>query len=184
MILGKDYKKYDYLINTHDSLVEARNDKLHVDERRCAGILKLTAGGTFVMGIWSLIKAFMEVLGEIGDEFHSNGLPYFANLFGVAIVFAVFFCIAILFRFIIWKSASKEAEDGKKRNGYIACAVFLMAYGVYSVVYFIQKAKSKDVSGYDITKLIFDLTSFVILCELLHSAFKLRKVREEIAEVS
>ena len=182
MILRKEYIKHEYLINTYGSFAAARNDKNHVDERRYAGILRLTAGGTLVMGIWSLIKAFMQMLGEIGDDLHSGELPYFISLFSAVFVFAVFFVIAISFRFIIWKSASKEAEDGKKRNGYIVCALALMAYGIYSVAYFIQKVISKDVDGYDITKLIFDMTSFVILCELLHCVFRLRKVRDEIAK--
>ena len=178
----KDYTKQEYLINTHDSLVKANNDGLHVDERRYASTLKLTAGGTLAMGIWSLIKAFLEMFSEMGDDLGFEGLPLFISAFGAVFVFAVFFVIAISLRYMIWKGASKEAEDGKKRNGYIVCAIVIMAYVVYAVVYFVQKVINKDADGYEITKLIFDITSFVFLCELLHSTFELRKTRKEIAE--
>ena len=181
-MLRKKYKQHDYLINTHESLVEAGNDRLHVDERRYANTLKLTGSGTLVMGIWSLLKTFLNVFGEMGDELRAEEMPYFIAVFGVAIVFAVIFVIGISLRYIVWKGSRRESAGGRKRNGYIVCAVLLMAYGVYAFGRFIQKLAGKEIAEYDVAKLIFDITSFVILLELLISAFRLRKIRKEIAD--
>ena len=181
MILRKEYKEHEYLINTYGSFAEARNDKNHVDERRYSSTLKLTARGTLVMGIWSLIKCFMGMLGEKGSELINDEVPILITIFGSVLVFSFFFIIGISFRYLVWRGACREAASGKSKNGYIVCAIILLAYGVYAVSYFIYKAVRKDVDVQDVLKLIFDVTSFVILCELIASAFGLRRVRKEIS---
>ena len=165
----------------HGSSAAARNDKLHVDERRYANTIKLTADGTLLMGIWNLLKVVINTFSDMGEQMRNGEVPYLFAVFGVTLVMAVFFVIGISFRFIIWKGARKESADGKKRNAYIICAAALLAYGVYAFALFIQKAVSGSVEASEITKLVFDLTSFIILCELLYCAIKLRKVRAELA---
>ena len=91
MTLRKEYKEHDYLINTYGSFAEARNDKFHVDERRYSSILKLTANGTLIMGIWSLIKCFMEMIGDMGSEILADEVPLLIAIFGSAVVIAFFF---------------------------------------------------------------------------------------------
>ena len=181
-IMNRDYKKHDYLINMHGSLVEARNERRYVDERRYAYLLKLTSTGTFVMGIWNVIKVFMGMFSDIGDELLPEGIPVAVSVFGNVIILGFFFFLAISFRYFIWKGAGKEVRDGKERYGYIVCAIILMAYGVFAIASFIRHLVNNDFTGYDITKFIFDLTSMFFLSEMLYSAFKLRKVRIEIAE--
>ena len=180
MVRKKEYKKHDYLINTYGSFAEARNDKDHVDERRYSSILKMTAGGTLVMGIWSLIKCFMGVLGDVENELVAKEVPVLIAIFGSALLFAFFFVIGISFRYIIWRGARREAESGRKRNGYIVLAFFLLTYGVYAIVSFIYRAAVKGTDAQDVLKFVFDATSFAILCELISSAFRLRKVRDEL----
>ena len=181
-IMSRDYKKHDYLINMHGSLVEARNDGPHVDERRYAYLLKLTSTGTFVMGIWNVIKIFMDMFIDTEDIFLPEGVPIAISVVIDAIILGFFFILAISFRYLIWKDAGKEVSDGKERYGYIVCAIVLMIYGVYAIVSFIRSLVNNDFTGYDITKFVFDLTSMIFLSELLYSAFKLRKVRKKIAE--
>ena len=48
------------------------------------------------------------------------------------------------------------------------------------LAYFIYQAVRKEADVQGVLKLIFDVTSFIILCELIASAFRLRKVRKEI----
>ena len=180
MKLRKEYKEHDYLINTYGSFTEARNDKGHVDERRYAGILKLTADGTLIMGIWSLIKGYMETLSDMGSDLIADGIPVLIAIFGSVFAFALFFVIGISFRYMIWRGACKEADSGRKRNGYIACAIILLAYGLYEVASFIYRAVWKGTDAQDVLRLIFDATSLIIVCELIASAFRLRKVRDEL----
>ena len=96
------------------------------------------------------------------------------------LLFAFFFVIGISFRYIIWRGARREAESGRKRNGYIVLAFFLLTYGVYAIVSFIYRAAVKGTDAQDVLKFVFDATSFAILCELISSAFRLRKVRDEL----
>ena len=180
-MLRKEYTIHDYQINTHGSCIEAKNGRDQVDERRCASMLKLTASGTLYMGIWSFLKAFMSVFGDMKAEMKEGSIPYAIAVIGVAAVFAVIFVIGISFRYLVWRGAHKEAETGQIRNGYVLCAVFLIAYGVYAIGSFICSIIGNGADGSDITKVIFDITSFAILCELLFSVFKLRKVRRGIA---
>ena len=182
MTLRKEYKEHDYLINKYGSFKEAKNDKGHVDERRYAGTLKSTARGTLIMGIWSLIKSFMGMLGENASAFKASGDPALIAIFGSVVVFAVVFVIGISLRFIICRGACREAASGKKKNGYIVCAIMLLTYGVYAVAYFIYQVFSKNADAQDILKFVFDVTSFVILCELIASAYRLRKVRDELED--
>lgn len=176
----KEYKEHDYLINKYGSFAEARNDKFHVDERRYSSILKLTANGTLVMGIWNLIKCFMGMIGDMGSEIIADEVPLLIAIFGSAVVFAFFFMIGISLRYLVWRGACREASSGQSKNGYIVCAIILLAYGVYAVAYFIYQAVRKEADVQAVLKLIFDVTSFVFLCELIASAFRLRKVRKEI----
>ena len=178
-MLKKEYKKHDYQINMYDSFAQALNDKDHVEERRRANALKLTAGGTLVMGIWSLLKIFMNVFGDM--EVSADGIPHVIAAFGVAMVFIAMFVIGISLRYMVWRGACREAADGKKRNGFIVCAFLIMIYDVYTVAGFIEDMISGNTAEYDITTLVFDITSFIILLELVVSAFKLRKVRKETA---
>ena len=180
MTLRKEYKEHDYLINKYGSFAEARNDKFHVDERRYSSILKLTATGTLIMGIWSLIKCFMGMLGEMGSELIGDEVPLLIAIFGSVFAFALFFVIGISFRYMIWRGARKEADSGRKRNGYIACAIILLAYGLYEVASFIYRAVWKGTDAQDVLRLIFDATSLIIVCELIASAFRLRIVRDEL----
>jgi hypothetical protein len=166
----------------HGSLVEARNDGPHVDERRYAYLLKLTSTGTFVMGIWNVIKIFMDMFIDTEDIFLPEGVPIAISVVIDAIILGFFFILAISFRYLIWKGAGKEVSDGKEWYGYIVCAIVLMIYDVYAIVSFIRSLVNNDFTGYDITKFVFDLTSMIFLSELLYSAFKLRKVRKKIAE--
>ena len=93
--MSRDYKKHDYLINMHGSLVEARNDGPHVDERRYAYLLKLTSTGTFVMGIWNVIKIFMDMFIDTEDIFLPEGVPIAISVVIDAIILGFFFILAI-----------------------------------------------------------------------------------------
>ena len=96
----------------HGSLVEARNDRPHVDERRYAYLLKLTSTGTFVMGIWNVIKIFMDMFSEIGDKLLPEGVPIAFSVVSDAVLISFFFVLAMSFRLFIWKGAGKEVRDG------------------------------------------------------------------------
>lgn len=157
MQLRKEYKQHDYLINTYGSFKEAKNDKGHVDERRYAGTLKLTARGTLIMGIWSLIKSFMGVLGDMENELMAEEVPVLIAIFGSALGFAFFFVIGISFRYIIWRGARREAESGRKRNGYIILAFFLLTYGVYAIASFVYRAAVKGTDAQDVLKFVLML---------------------------
>ena len=179
--MRKKYKTHDYLINNHGSVVGAENDKNHVDERRYANLLILTANGTLLMSIWSLLLFLMNILGKWEDEFMADFMTKIISAVGTVFVFAVTFAIAVLFRYIVWRGGRKEAENGQKRNGYLAVAILLTVYDAYAIVSFAYLVINKTVDGYAFLSFIFDATSFLILCQLLFSAFKIRKVRNMIA---
>lgn len=169
------------MINMHGSLAEARNDKNHVDERRYANLLSLTAVWTFMMGIFNLLECIMSVLGGLGDEFKTSGLVFLISVFVVVILSIVFASVQILFRYMIWKGARKEAEKGQEKNGYLAVAVLLTALGAYKTGMFIYRIFFKTVESAEVAEFLFGLMSLIVLCELLFSVFKLRKVRREMA---
>ena len=152
---GKQYKQQDYLINQYPSFIEARNDKLHVDERRYTKLLKTTAGGTLAMGIWSVIRSFMNAFEGTDEFFNVEGVQLVANIIGTMIIALLFFIAGISLRYIIWRGALKEATDGKRRYGYIVCAIVLMLYGVYAIVaFFYDLIKKNEVDEENITILV------------------------------
>ena len=119
-MLRKEYKQHDYLINTYGSFTEARNDRNHVDERRYSGMLKMTAGGTLIMGIWSLIKSFMGMLDDMRSDFIADQVPVLIAIFGSVLVFAFFFHYRDLIQ-VHGLERCLQGSSGRKEEERIHC---------------------------------------------------------------
>lgn len=182
----KPYKFHDYSINMHSSLVAPHNDSLYIDERRYSDYLQLTADGILIMGLWSFIKGFIALMGDLSGEITESaetGLVAFI----VEAVLGFFFFIILLtadvsFRYVIWKNASIESQKGKRKNITVVFSIILMIYGAYIIsLFFVNVFTGRKIVGEDVISAVFDITSFLLLLNMLFSLFKLRRVRDDIA---
>jgi hypothetical protein len=122
----------------------------------------------------------MVAFRENGDKLKIEGIPYAASIIVVAVIFVLAFAAGILFRYIVWKGATKEAANGRKRNGYLVSAVLLIVADMSSMIYYLYRVINNTAEGSEFTGFIFDIASCIILCELLQSVYALRKARGEI----
>lgn len=180
------YKFHDYNINKYSSLVAAKNDTLSIDERRYSNYVTLTAKGILLMGLWSFIKGFVIFMSDLREgivnEFGGGAAAIIASAILGIIFFIIFLVADISFRYIIWKNAAAEVKKGVKKKSVVVFTVILMIYGAYIIMYFFYRVfKGEKITGDDVIALVFDVTSFVLLWNMLASLFKLRKVRDEIA---
>lgn len=169
-----------------DPLIKANNDKNHVDERRYATRLKVTAGGILILGFWAVIQTALIALsnGTLSPENLSDDVKIakFVNAIVVTLFIIILSVIILSLRFIIIKGAVREADKGIARNGYLVVAVYLMLIGLWSLLFFVRALFGDgDIKFSDFVILVLDLTSFALLLELFIAAKKLRKVRAEIA---
>ena len=186
LVKRKSYKFNDYSINQYSSLCGAGNNDLNINERRYSDRLKVTANGIMYMGIWSFIKTFMGILDEIKSDVMLSELEgtiaIIANAIVIMFIFLIVLVLDLSLRFIIWRGALSEATTGKKKNAFVVSTVILMCYGAYAIgAFFHLLITEKRVEGDDVIKLVFDVTSLVLLWWVLAAAFKLRKTREELS---
>lgn len=170
-----------------DSHLKARNDKNHIDERRYATRLKVTAGGILILGFWAVIQSALIALsnGTLSPENLPDDVKVakFVHVIVVTLFIIIFSVIILSLRFIIIKGAIREADKGIAKNGYLIVAVYLMIIGILSLIFFVHELFGDgEIKFSDFIILVLDLTSFALLLELFIAAKKLRKVRAEIAK--
>lgn len=188
LIKRKTYKFHDYSINRYSALFDAGNDDLHVDERRYADRLKVTANGIMYMGIWTFIKIFLNMLDETKEEMvdtiGEGTVALIAGIIVMVLLFLILLVLDLALRYIVWRCAGKEATTGKKSFALIPGTIILMIYGAYAIgAFFHILITEKRVEGDDVVKLVFDVTSFILLWWILAATFKLRKTREELQTI-
>lgn len=160
------------------------NSEKRIAIRKYHNQLKVTSNGVIILGLWSILKTFLMMVSDYDVE----GLEDFErttfNVVALCIIFAIVLAIDFRFRLVIWRGARVEAYGRKKNNRYLVLAFFLIlvsAFSMVSIVVGFINGDEKDFS-LTLTSLIVETTSFVILCELVYSGIKMRRIRAEIAE--
>lgn len=162
--------------------MEARNDEVRIEIRKCVNLLRVTSDGVLIFGVWSLIKGVMLVLtdpqtGSI-DGTQSSGSPLLSTASALAGV-VLFWLIEMYFRLKVRRGARREADgDGKRKNFYLFVAMIMMTISVASMaltVFLLIKGYAGP--GNTAASLMLEITSFVISFNLVRSAFRIRKLR-------
>lgn len=160
------------------------NSENRISIRKYHNQLKVTSNGVIILGLWSIFKTFLMTVSGYEVEGLENFERTTINVVFLCIFYAILLAIDFRIRLVIWRGAREEAYGRKKNNRYLVLAFILILLSVFSIFSIIRAfiTKQEDDLSLTFTSFLVEITSFVILCELVYSGFKMRRIRAEIAE--
>jgi len=157
------------------------NSKNRIDIRRYHNQLKVTSNGVLILGVWSVLKTFLTSITGT-DQLGIPRANTTADLIFTVIGYGIVLLIDFRLRMIVWRGARKEAYGRDTNNKYIFVTVLLILVSGFSFVaicYYMIKTH-EHISTH-LASILIESASFVIMCELLYSALKIRKIRSNLS---
>lgn len=153
--------------------------------RRRQSILSVTGNGVMFLGMWSFLKinlyfilgrsAFLEEI--IQDESIDEG----TLLLVMYIISMIIASLEFFFRIRVGRGAIAEARDRNKPKRYIGMAMTLIILYAFYVIFTVLNLDFYKDSFWDqLASMIVDVTSLVMLIELVSSASVLRKLKHQM----
>lgn len=153
--------------------------------RRRQSILSVTGNGVMFLGMWSFLKinlyfilgrsAFLEEI--IQDESIDEG----TLLLVMYIISMIIASLELFFRIRVGRGAIAEARDRNKPKRYIGMAMTLIILYAFAVIFTVLNLDFyKDTFWDQLASMIVDVTSLVMLIELVSSASVLRKLKHQM----
>ena len=153
--------------------------------RRRQSILSVTGNGVMFLGMWSFLKinlyfilgrsAFLEEI--IQDESIDEG----TLLLVMYIISMIIASLELFFRIRVGRGAIAEARDRNKPKRYIGMAMTLIILYAFAVIFTVLNLDFYKDSFWDqLASMIVDVTSLVMLIELVSSASVLRKLKHQM----
>ena len=164
--------------------MEDLNSKKRIAIRRYHNQLKVTSNGVLILGLWSIFKVFLTTMTGRGQS-GLNGLSSTGEVIAFFVMFFILLGIDIRFRLSIWRGARKEAYGRNANNIYLVLTILLIILSGCSIVlllYAFFRYENKPSETF--VALLLEVTSFVIMCELVYAGFKIRKIRSESSDES
>lgn len=160
------------------------NSPKRIEIRRHHNQLKVTSNGVLILGIWSVFRVFMFSLSGNSSESQLFDSPV-ANIIASIFVYGIVLAIDLRFRLVIWRGARREAYGRNTNNRYLVFTVILLILSLMSLCTFVYSLGNLKTDIYNsLASVLVEITSFVIMCELLHSGLKLRKIRSELQDAN
>lgn len=172
-----------------------KNTAREIESRKYRGILTSVGMGTIAFAAWTLVKyvgLWILYKGDIFDFIASSapeGLSAAEKVLVVNIstgIFAVIMLITVLIQVYVGRSAVKVGRDGKKKWFYLVFAFLMAIGGAISIAAMIfggslaaDPASESDVFKAFEGSFIVELTLFIMVCDLIHSSFKVRMLSSE-----
>lgn len=148
--------------------MEELNSARRIEIRHLHNRLKDTSNGIVILGIWTTLKSFLLSDSDQGT----------AAIAATAVVFLIVLLIDFRFRLVIWRGARKEAYGRDTNNRYLVFSFILIFFSVVSILMFIyQLVTDRMDADTGFASFLIEITSLCILCELVHSGIKLRRIR-------
>ena len=163
--------------------VKELNSEVSVKLRRYRASLVTDGVGIITFGLWSIIKMIVTVLMQPVDV----GLSSIETISDptekllvivIAIVFVLIIVAIILgIHLYIGISSYREGLHGKKGSFYLVAAGFLAFIICISMtLYFVSPDDSQALTITSIAAFIIDLTTVILLLDMIYAAFKSRKL--------
>ena len=157
--------------------------------RRYRNSLVTDGIGIVYFVIWSIIKIVLNVVKESSDFIESfrktisdsDERSETAIIIFLIIAFVVFVTFILFLQLYIGLSAYKEGINGKKGNIYLVAAVIMMLINCLGMtLYFIPEYIADEISFSNIVAFFIDLTTVLILLDMIHSAIMSRKLSKQL----
>ncbi len=152
--------------------------------RRYQDNLKILGSAVIMFGCWSLVKVLLWLILSWKSDFSQlstiNGLDVI--LFAFFIILFAIIIIALLLRLYIGMSARKDAAGKPKKPVYIVLAIIIAAIDAYGLISYLGTTllAGNFLTLTDIISTIVDITSFIVILEMIIIAFKFRRLRKQL----
>lgn len=173
------------------------NDNDHILIRKSQNTLIVVGMGTMLFSVWTVVKTLSSFLllkdesvavvkrtaGESGAAL-SDKLVFYVVLAGMVIAMILFLAA----RAFVGMSAISEGRGLRRRNGYLILASIMIILNTASFVtsFFSTKDSQEPLSVFSnntsLSALIIELTSLIMLVELVYSAIRIRGVRKRVRQ--
>ncbi|MBQ3429449.1 MAG: hypothetical protein IJH28_06710 [Mogibacterium sp.] len=172
------------------------NDNDHILIRRSQNTLIVVGLGTILFSVWTVVKTLgsffllkdesIAVVKKIAGE---NGFVLSDQLVFYAVLAVMVICLIVFLaaRTFVGMSAISEGRGSRRRNGYLVLASIMIILNTASLVTSFFSAKSQEsISVFSndtsLSALIIELTSLIMLVELVYSAIRIRNVRKRVRQ--
>lgn len=169
-----------------------KNDPKEIQIRRYRDTLIVVGNGIILFGIWSMVKllgsffllkdetiAAMRMVGGEGMEELPDPVVFYITLAMVVL----FMLIILAIRTYVGLSAISEGRGKKRRRLYLPIAVIMIISGISSFFtnfFSVSEEPTYGALSQDttISGLIIELTSVIMLTEMVVSAVRIRQLRK------
>lgn len=160
--------------------------------RRHRDTLLIVGQGNLLFGIWGVIRTVMTYILQSSErekliaDFRSSPeyRPDLESLFYI-IFFALMFLLLLgelLLRLYIYRAARAEAEGEHRRGLYIVLAGVMAVTAVVLQIVSVVTGQYKDMDLFDLSvTLMIELTSSILLLDLVRSAIRVRQLERKLA---
>ena len=152
-------------------------------ELRRKQVTLVTLGtGVILFGVWSVVKSLLyfrtNLFADLDTQAEPELLPY---MLATVVIVALFVLADLGIRLKIGRRARAEGMGRRQKNGYLILAALIVLVNITGDllgVYFIVKNGVPEQSGLDyVVSVLVDLSSTVLLAELIVTALRVRKLR-------
>ncbi len=168
------------------------NSPDQIKQRRAQDTLIIVGSGVILFGIWTVLKSIgmlfitrEELMEQIREAIDAQHLPVNERLVMVIalVMIGLFLLAGILIRVIIGTSAIAAGRNRKHGAAYIPLTILMILTSMLSIggglgSFFIS-VKEETAGDSSLSGIIIEITSIIMLIEMLVSAARLRKYRKK-----
>ncbi|MBR3124553.1 MAG: hypothetical protein IKF42_03880 [Mogibacterium sp.] len=172
------------------------NDIDHILIRRSQNTLIVVGTGTILFSVWTVVKTLGtlillkdESVAAIRKTVDENGLKISdQHIFYIVLaIMMIFMLLFLAVRAFIGLSAISEGRGFRRHKGYLVFAVIMIIMSITVAVINFFSAKSQEPlwilsNDTSLSAYIIELTSIVMLVELVFSAIRIRKLRKRVSQ--
>jgi hypothetical protein len=172
------------------------NDIDHILLRKSQNTLIVVGTGTILFSIWTVVKLLGSLLilkddlvALVGKALVKNGIIISDQqvFYVVLVVLLIMMTLFLAVRAYIGLSAISEGRGLRRRTGHLILAVIMIIINISVTVINFFSAKSQELLGVisndtSISAHIIELTSILMLGDLVFSAIRIRRVRKRISQ--
>ena len=153
-------------------------------ELRRKQVTLVTLGtGVILFGVWSVVKSLLyfrtNLFADLDTQVEPELLPYIK--LATVVIVALFVLADLGIRLKIGRRARAEGMGRRQKNGYLILAALIVLVNIIVDVlgvYYMVKNGVPEQSGLDyIVSVLVDLSSTVLLAELIITVLRVRKLR-------
>ena len=144
--------------------------------------------GTILFGLWSLAKSVVYLVIDRSEESLSYMIEQLAPseerglmfVLAISLVSSVFL-VDMIFRWAAGRSAQKIGTGMKIKPGFVIASLYIVAVDGFEFVSGIQSILAGEFMRLDkILTLLVDITSFIIVVQMIYAAFMVGKLSKAI----